>query len=180
MLTVGLLHSVLRTLLLALSASGRSVNGLEFGENFTDNEFYFSVSIPESLQVAHPALYPAIRNEAIPKVLPTSNTEVYLKIAAAALRQNSLEDYGIASTQAYKSIWQIDTVRGFDFLGAPAKDMLVRQKLGASLTKIRKIFTVRKSHDATHVFVLSFSAPPHLYERYNADFDRALAYFRFV
>lgn len=174
MLTVGLLHSVLHTLILALSASGRSVSGAEFAYHLSDTEFQFSVSIPDSWRFA-PALYPAICVEVLPETLPQPTTHAYFKIAAAELRQNSCDGSPLASTQAYKSIWQIESVRNVDFLGAPAKDMLVRRKIGDNLTKIRKIFTVRKSNHATHVLVLSFSAPPKDYERSQAQFDASLA-----
>lgn len=171
MLTVGLLHSVLHTLILALSASGRSVSGAEFGYHLSDTEFQFSVSISDSWRFAQPTLYPAIPLEALPETLPQPTTHTYFNIATGELRQNSLDECFVIYSEAYKSIWQIESARNIDFLGTPAKDMLVRRKIGDNLTKIRKIFTVRKSNNAMRVFVLSFSAPPNDYECYQAQFD---------
>jgi hypothetical protein len=174
MLSLSLVHSVIHTLLLALSASGRSVNGLEFIQHFADTEFQYSVSIPDDWIVAQQALYPVVPVGALKEAPPLPVTCAYLTIIVGEFYQYALDDCFITSTQAYKSIWQIDTLRNRDFLGAPAKDMLVRQNIGDNLTKIRKIFTVRKSHAAADVFVLSFSAPPNDYELYKARVDALL------
>ncbi len=177
MLPLSLVHSVIHTLLLALSASGRSVDGLEVARHITGTEFQYSVSIPDDWVVAQRALYHAIRVEALPETLPQPTAHIYLSLAAREHCSNLLNDCSLAPAQAHKSVWQIQTVRSLDFLGAPAKDMLVRQSIGDNLTKIRKIFTVRKSHAAAHVFVLFFFVPPNDYERYKARIDALPASF---
>ncbi len=176
MLPLSLVHSVIHTLLLALSASGRSVNGLELAQQ-TGTEFQCSVSIPDEWIVAQRALYHAIRAEALPETAPSPAAHTYFAIALREHCPNLLNDCSLAPVQAHKSVWQIQTVRSRDFLGAPAKDMLVRQNSGDNLTKIRKIFTVRKSHATAHIFVLSFSAPPNDYKRYKARLDALPALF---
>jgi hypothetical protein len=178
--------STMHTLLLTLSAWGRSLVGghdaTAHPAQFTDTEFHFSMTAPKGWSVnTRPVMYPALRVGFAPNGVDNASSPTYIKVAAGKLQLASLEAYIRSSLGFYKEMWTVESTRDFSFLGAPAKDMLLRQDLGnGSPTKIRKIFTVRNAKDGFNVFVLSFSAPPDEYDSHEASFDAAFQSFRFL
>lgn len=183
----------MHTLLLALSAWGRgfvvehdaATPSLEFSQlaQFADAEFHFTLSALRSRSIDTQSIcYPALHAEML--LLHNSenseneeiaSVQAYIKVTDVFLRQPTLQDVVTSSIFVYQGIWAREGLRSRDFLGAPAKDFLVRQHLsiGTSTTKIRKIFTVRNAKDGYNVFILSFSAPPDDYDSDESDFDIA-------
>jgi hypothetical protein len=163
------------------------VGGHEIGAaEFTDPTFHFAMTAPEGWSIhTRPVGYPALRVGFAPNGVQNASSPIYIKVAAGKLQLASqlvsLEAYVASSTAFYKEMWVVERVRDFSFLGAPAKDMLLRQDLGnGSATKIRKIFTVRNAKDGQNVFILSFSAPPDEYDSQAASFDAALQSLQFL
>lgn len=115
------------------------------------------------------------------EVRKTSTT--YIKVASGNLQRSLLEEYVSTSlrlhNRIYSELWAVETSGNINFLGAPAKDLLLRQHFGNSTTKIRKIFTVRKTKDAINVLALSFLAPPADYDHVKLAFDEAFERFSF-
>jgi hypothetical protein len=174
-----IVHSTMHTLLLTLSAWGRGFVGLDGGQAIlNDAQFHFTLTAPKGWHIARkPILFPALRIGITPKLSNDAawkQSQTYIKVAAGTVLLPSLEEYVQSSYSFYQDVWAIETTRDFEFLGAPAKDVLLRQTMGDSTTKIRKIFTVRKTKDAQNVFVFSFSAPPDEYDAPHATFDAAL------
>lgn len=162
MLPLGILHSVIQTLILALSASGRSASGLE---QFADKEFHFAVALPSAWTLGtRPIVYPAVRLESVPPSLPKSTTPS-IAISAGELLQSSLEYSFLASTRAHKRIWGIEPAPNSDFLGAPAKNILLKLPLGAISAKIRKTFRVHSHINISSLLARSSTAPPDDYDR---------------
>ncbi|TAE26614.1 MAG: hypothetical protein EAZ92_10650 [Candidatus Kapaibacterium sp.] len=177
----------MHTLLLTLSAWGRGFVGLDGGQSatiFNDAQFHFTLTAPKDWYIdREPVFFPALRVGITPKLsndAARKQSKTYIKVAAGMLLLPSLEDYLQTSFAFYEDAWAIETTRDFEFLGAPAKDVLLRQMMGNSTTKIRKIFTVRKTKDAQNVFVFSFSAPPDEYDALRDTFDAALQSISFL
>ncbi len=176
----------MHTLLLTLSAWGRGFVGLDGGGQgiFNDAQFHFTLTAPKGWHIdREPFLFPALRVGITPKLrndAARKQSKTYIKVAAGTLLLPTLEEYVQSSFSFYEDAWAIETTRDFEFLGAPAKDVLLRQTMGDSTTKIRKIFTVRKTKDAQNVFVFSFSAPPDEYDALRDTFDAALQSISFL
>jgi hypothetical protein len=147
MFPLGIVHSVIHTLLLALSASGRSVYPHEY--LFADPKTSIAFALPHA------------QNSATHAEQLTESPSI--RIVVVPLAQKHTNAVMLANTSSRKA-WTLDVSRCNTFLGMPAHNVLVRQHFGTSITKIRKIFTVRKNNIAHDEMSLSCSAPPDDYD----------------
>lgn len=160
MFPLGIVHSVIHTLLLALSASGRS--GYPHGAYaheylFADPRISIAFALPHvqnsSAHAEQLAESPSIRIIAIPRAQELVQELVQERTSAVV----------VANTSSRKA-WTLDVNRRNTFLGMPAYTVLARHFLGTSITKIRKIFTVRKNNITHDEISLSCSTPPDDYD----------------
>jgi hypothetical protein len=153
MFPLGIVHSVIHTLLLALSASGRSA----YPHGAYLHEY------PHEYLFADPKMSIAF---ALPQVQNTSahgeqlaGESPSIRIVVVPLAHEYMCAVLLPNTPT-KSAWTLDVSRRNAFLGMPAERVLLRQHFGTSTTKIRKIFTVRKNTIANDDMSRWCSAPP--------------------
>jgi hypothetical protein len=152
MFPLGIVHSVIHTLLLALSTSGRSAYPLEHLHEYSQ-EYLF----------AHPKMSIAFALPHLRNTGTQQSSDSLGSICIVSLVEDKTSAVLVANALC-KSTWTLGASRRNTFLGAPANNVLARQHQGRSITKIRKIFTVRKNNIAHDDTNLSYSAPPDDYD----------------
>jgi hypothetical protein len=146
---------VIHTLLLALSASGRSAypHGAYAHEYLlADAKMSVAFALPQARNAGAHEEQGAAESPSI-------------RLVFVPLAQENIGSGVVFANASSKSAWTLDAApRRNAFLGMPAYNVLTRQHFGTHITKIRKIFTVRKNNIAHDDMSLSCSAPPDEYD----------------